>query len=52
MILEIILQQLEDKTCWKSFLKTHCRKSNVNPILATTFTPVKMRKFLDKLTNM
>lgn len=43
--METILDELQNKKCWKSFLKTQCRRNKINPQLANTFTIVKIRKF-------
>ena len=50
--MERILKELEKKKCWKSFLKTQCRRNKINPALANAFTIVKIRKFYDKLITM
>lgn len=49
--MEVILQELQGKKCWKSFMKTQCRRNKIAPALANTFTIVKMRKFYDKLAS-
>ena len=50
--MDVILQELQCKKCWKSFMKTQCRRNKIAPTLANTFTVVKMRKFYDKLVSM
>ena len=49
--MDVILQELQCKKCWKSFMKTQCRRNKIAPTLANTFTIVKMRKFYEKLAS-
>jgi hypothetical protein len=49
--MEGILEQLQGRKCWKSFLKTQCRRNKVSPLLANTFTIVKIRRFYEKMSS-
>jgi ribosomal protein S19 len=49
--MENILKELEGKKCWKSFLKTQCRRNKISPHLVGSFTLIKFRKFYEKLSH-
>lgn len=40
------------KKCWKSHLKTICRRNKVDSSLVNAFTIKKFKKFLEKMSNM
>ncbi len=46
------MEQLQTKKCWKSFLKTQCRKNQISSHLVAAFTLLKFRKTYQKLSNM
>lgn len=50
--MEIILEELEKKKCWKSSLKTQCRRNGIDPSYASCFTIVKIRKFFENPPHM
>jgi hypothetical protein len=50
--MEIILEELEKKKCWKSALKTQCRHNGIDPSYASCFTIVKIRKFFENPPQM
>lgn len=50
--MEIIVEELEKKKCWKSSLKTQCRRNGIDPSYASCFTIVKIKKFFENPPQM